>query len=124
LELKHKQTVGFQGKSNGFCFEKIAMEKTRFFTDFLPKDEKFENKIKIICSFNNLKCEFLQGRILTINNTNVSFIEPHKIEITVKNKKIILLYFNKDNLFLYNRTMPITTTQLDTLLKEIKSKVS
>ncbi len=100
------------------------MEKTRFFTDFLPKDEKFENKIKIICSFNNLKCEFLQGRILTINNTNVSFIEPHKIEITVKSKKIILLYFNKDNLFLYNRTMPITTTQLDTLLKEIKSKVS
>lgn len=100
------------------------MEKTIFFTEFLPKDEKFENKIRIICSFNNLKCEFLQGRILTINNTNVSFIEPHKIEITIKNKKIILLYFNKDNLFLYNRTMPITTKQLDVLLKEIKSKVS
>lgn len=100
------------------------MEKTKFFTDFLPKDEKFENKIRIICSFNNLKCEFLQGRILTVNNTNVSFIEPHKIEITIKSKKIILLYFNKDNLFLYNRTMPITTKQLDTLLKEIKSKVS
>lgn len=100
------------------------MEKTRFFTDFLPKDEKFENKIRIICSFNNLKCEFLQGRILTVNNTNVSFIEPHKIEITIKSKKIILLYFNKDNLFLYNRTMPITTKQLDTLLKDIKNKVS
>lgn len=95
-----------------------------FLIENLNKNDRFETKIKTVCSFNNVKCEFQQGKILTIRNTNICFIEPHKVNINVKDKKIILTYINEDNLFLYNRTMPITTKQLDKLLKEIKSKVS
>ncbi len=77
-----------------------------------------------MCSFNNAKCIFTQGKILGVENTNISFIEPHKVDVTIKGKKLILIYFDKDNLFLYNRTMPITIKQLDTLLKAIKSMES
>ena len=100
------------------------MKNVEFLTEKLIKCEKLENKIKITCSFNNVKCSFKQGRILTLENTNVSFIEPHKAEINIKDKKIILIYFNEDNLFLYNRSLPIDTKKLDTLIKNIKNKVS
>ena len=57
---------------------------------------------------------------MTIDKTNVSFIEPHRVNISVKGKKILLLYFDKDNLFLYDRSMPITIAQLTNLLKVLK----
>lgn len=87
----------------------------------LNQNAQFEKKITTLCSFNNVKCSFKQGKILTIKDTNISFIEPHQIEIIIKNKKLLLIYFNEDNLFLYNRTLPIDTKKLDTLIKEIKS---
>ena len=43
--------------------------------------------------------------------------------ITIKDKDIILIYFDKENLFLYNRSMPITIKTLDTLLKNIKQNL-
>ncbi len=94
------------------------------FSEKFIKSEELEKRIKITCSFNSAKCEFKQGRILYIQNTNISFIEPHKVEITIKGKKLILIYFDRKNLFLYNRTMPITIKQLDTLLKSIKNEVA
>ena len=94
-----------------------------FLIDDLNKNVQYESKIKNICSFNNVKCEFQQGKILIIKNTNISFIKPHQININIKDKQIILIYINEDNLFLYNRTMPITMKQLDILLKELKKEV-
>ena len=70
------------------------------------------------------KCEFRQGRILNVKNVNVSFLESHRIEISIKGKKLLLIYFDKNNLFLYNRTMPITLKQFDALLKDIKKLYS
>ncbi len=89
----------------------------------LNKNEKLEKRIVTTCMFNNVKYNFQQGRILKIINTNVNLIEPHKINITIKNKDIIVIYYNKDNMFLYNRIYPITIKQLDTIIKYIKSKV-
>lgn len=89
----------------------------------LNKDEKFEKRIVTTCMFNNVKYQFQQGRILKVKNTNVSLVEPHKINITIKNKDIIVIYYNRENMFLYNRSIPITIKQLDTLIKDIKVKV-
>ncbi len=91
-----------------------------FLVENFEKNESFEKRIAITCSFNNAKCEFTQGRILKVKNTNVNFIEPHKVDVTIKGLKLILIYFDKNNLFLYNRTIPITIKELDTLLKNIK----
>lgn len=112
----------FKGKLTLFVLKKITMKNVEFLQEKLIKCEKLENKIKIACSFNNLKCNFKQGRILTLKNTNISFIEPHKIEIIVEDKKLILIYFNEENLFLYNKTMPINIKQLDSLFKKIKDR--
>jgi len=90
------------------------------FSKKLIRSKEFEKRIEIACNFSNAKCEFIQGRILRIDKTNVSFIEPHRINITIKGKKILLLYFDKNNLFLYDRTMPITFDKLVLLLKELK----
>lgn len=74
----------------------------------------------MICSFNNAKVVFIEGRILKVDKMNVSFIEAHRIDIKIKNKKIMLLYFDKDKLFLYNRNMQITVDKLDMLLKRLR----
>lgn len=96
------------------------MEKAEFLTEKLIKSDELENRIKIICSFNNISCSFKQGRILTLKRTNVSFIEPHRIEIKIKDKIIILIYYDKNNLFFYNRTLPIEIKKLDSIIKDIK----
>ena len=103
-----------------FCFKNFIMENIEFLTEKLIKSDELENRIKITCSFNNVSCNFKQGRILTLKNTNVSFIEPHKIEIKIKNISIILTYYDKNNLFLFNRTMPIDIKNLDKIIKDIK----
>ncbi len=95
-----------------------------FLVENLWKNEEFEKRIATTCSFNNAKCEFTQGKILSIKNTNINLLEPHKVDITIKGKNLILIYFDRNNLFLYNRTMPITIKQLDSLLKNIKKELS
>lgn len=90
----------------------------------LNQNAQFEKKITTLCSFNNVKCSFKQGKILTIKNADISFIQPHQIEIFIKGKILLLIYFNENNLFLYNRTLPIDTKKLDILIKDIKSKAS
>lgn len=94
-----------------------------FFSEKLIKSEELEKRLRTICSFNSAKCEIVQGRIFYLKDTNISFIEPHKVFISTKTKKLLLLYFNRDNLFLYDRTMPITIKKLDLLLKYINGKV-
>ena len=92
----------------------------KIFSKDLVKSLDFEKKINCACSFNNAKCEFIQGKILTFEGTNISFIEPHRIDILIKNKNIMLLYFDKNNLFLYNRSIQISLEQLFRLLEELR----
>lgn len=47
----------------------------------LRRDEKFERKIRIACDFHCAKYEFMQGRILIVDKTNISFIEPRRFLI-------------------------------------------
>ena len=108
---------------HGFFILLKLGKKMEFLKENLWKDEKFEKRINFTCSFNNAKCEFKQGKILNIKGTNINLIEPHKVDVFIKNKKILLIYFDKDNLFLYNRTMPLTIKQLDFLLKYIKNNL-
>lgn len=40
----------------------------------LIKDEQFEKRIEITCAMHSAKCEFIEGKIIEINATNISFI--------------------------------------------------
>lgn len=86
----------------------------------LKRNETVEKKIKVICSFNYAKCEFIQGRILNVSKTNISFVEGHKAIIKVNDKKIIILFYDEDNIFLYDRSIQITLEQLVLILKHLK----
>ena len=89
----------------------------------LKRNNKFEKKIEFACSFNNAKYEFAQGKVINLDKVNVSFIEPHRFTIEVNSKKILVLYFDEDNMFLYNRTMPIDIKQLNKILSAMKNEV-
>lgn len=90
------------------------------FSEYLKKSEELERRIINACSFNNAKYVFEQGRILKVERTNISLIEAHRVNISIKGKKIILLYFDKDNLFLYDRSTKISIKQLYKLLEGLK----
>ena len=80
-------------------------------------------KIRIACDFHSAKYEFTQGRILNVDRTNVSFIEPHRFLIKLNGKKIVIVYFDEDNMFLYNRRMPIDMKKLNLILDTMKEAV-
>ena len=56
-------------------------------------EENLKKKIEFICEFANVKYELINGRIRTIENTNLSYIEPHKL--IVKDKNILLFNYEK-----------------------------
>lgn len=86
----------------------------------LKRNERFERKIRIACDFHSAKYEFMQGIILNVDKVNVSFIEPHRFEIKLNRKKILVLYFDEDNMFLYNRRMQIDIKKLNLILDAMK----
>lgn len=63
----------------------------------LKQANDLDRKIRTACSYNNAKVEFIRGNILSVDNTNVSFIEPHKAIIDVKGIKLVLIYFDDDS---------------------------
>lgn len=95
-----------------------------YFSQKLVRNEELEKRITIICSYNSSKSEVIEGHIISINKTNISFIEPHKVIITIKQYKLLIIYYDKDNMFLYNRRMPIDLKRIEALLKHIKSEVA
>jgi hypothetical protein len=96
----------------------------KYFSKKLVRNENLEKRIKTICSYNYSKCEIIEGHIISIDKTNISFIEPHRIIITIDNRiNLLVIYYDKDNIFLYTRAIQIDLKKLDTLLKKIKSEV-
>ena len=89
----------------------------------LKRNEKFERKIRIACDFHSAKYEFTRGKIWNVDKVNVSFIEHHRFLIELNSKKVLVLYFDEDNMFLYNRTMPITIKTLNQILNMVKKAV-
>ena len=89
----------------------------------LIKNEDLEKKIRIVCSYNNSKMNVIDGQIINVDGTNISFIEPHKIIITIKRYKLLVIYYDRDNIFLYNRRIPLTLRKLEALLKHILKEV-
>ena len=55
-----------------------------YFSQKLVRNEYIEKRIGTICSYNASKMEVIEGHIINVSKTNVSFIEPHKIIITTK----------------------------------------
>ena len=82
----------------------------------LAIEEELKRKIDFICGFCNAKPKFINGSIRTIDKTNLTYIEPHRVII----RGILFLFFNysnevyKDNL---NNKIPIN--ELGQYLKSV-----
>ncbi len=56
---------------------------------------EFKKKLKMKVSFGNLNVQFINGRIIKFNKTNLSIMEPHKIIIS-NNKAILIALLYED----------------------------
>ena len=82
----------------------------------LDIEEALKKKLEFICSFCNTTCEIKKGSIRTIERTNLSYVEPHKIII----KGITFLAFNYSNeIYIKNLSQKIKLSELEDYLKGI-----
>jgi len=82
----------------------------------LEIEEALKKKLEFICSFCNTKCEIQKGSIRTIERTNLSYVEPHRIII----KGITFLAFNYEtNIYIENLSNKILIKDLEEYIKNI-----
>ena len=75
-----------------------------------------KKKLEFICSFCNTSYEIKKGSIRTIERTNLSYVEPHRIII----KGITFLAFNYEtNIYIENLSNKILIKDLEEYIKSI-----
>ena len=80
----------------------------------LEIDEALEKKINNLLRFNNIKANIKNGSIISLTNTNIAYIEPHKLEM----KGITYLFFNEcDNVYINNLSRSIPLKELENFIK-------
>ena len=80
----------------------------------LEIDEVLEKKINNLLKFNNIKAKLEKGNIISLTNTNIAYIEPHKLEI----KGITYLFFNEcDNVYINDLSRSIPLKELENFIK-------
>ena len=79
-------------------------------------EEALKKKLEFICNFCNMKCEIKKGSIRTIEKTNLSYVEPHRIII----KGITFLAFNYEtSIYIENLSKSILIKDLEEYIKSI-----
>ncbi len=75
--------------------------------------EELEKKINNILKFNNIKAK-LENGIISLTNTNIAYIEPHKLEIN----EITYLFFNEcEDVYINNLNRSIPLKELEDFIK-------
>ena len=89
---------------------KIIKEELRF-------EENLKKRIEFICEFSKVTPTFINGSIRKIDNTNISYIEPHRVII----KNITFLIFNYSNdVYVSNLYKKIKLSELEDYINSIK----
>lgn len=79
-------------------------------------EEALKRKIEFICSFFNTTYELRTGSIRTIEHTNISYVEPHRIII----KGIVFLMFNYEiDVYINDLNTKILLKDLEEYIKKI-----
>ncbi len=79
-------------------------------------EEALKRKIEFICSFCNTTYELKTGSIRTIEHTNISYVEPHRIII----KGIVFLVFNYEiDVYINDLNTKILIKDLEEYIKKI-----
>ena len=79
-------------------------------------DESLKKKLEFICDFCKTTPKIINGSIRKIDNTNLSYIEPHRVIIN----NITFLAFNYSNdIYIKNLSNKIKISELEAYLKGI-----
>lgn len=77
-------------------------------------EETLYKRINNMLSFLNVKADILKGNSISITNTNLAYIEPHKLIIN----GITYLFFNEcKNVYINTLEYSISITELETYIK-------
>lgn len=80
----------------------------------LEIDEALEKKINNLLKFNNIKAKLKTGSIISLTNTNIAYIEPHKLEI---NGNAYLFFNGCDNVYINDLSRSIPLKELENFIK-------
>ena len=79
-------------------------------------DGVLKKKLELICDFCNITPKFINGSIRKIDNTNLSYVEPHRMIIN----NITFLVFNySDEIYINNLSNKIKINELESYLKSL-----
>ena len=78
-----------------------------------------KNKILRIKDITKLNIEYITGKNIIFNNSNLGLKEPHKIIISNGKKRIVLLCYDDTNLYNEDLSKIITISKLTNIVKEI-----
>lgn len=80
----------------------------------LEIDEVLEKKINNLLRFNNIKANIKNGSIISLTNTNIAYIEPHKLKI----RGVTYLFFNEsDKVYINDLSRYIPLKELEKFIK-------
>lgn len=79
-------------------------------------------KIENLCRFNSAKTDFKSGFYITMNKTNITYYEPYKCYITIREQTLVCLFFDNDTLYFFDTNTVITISQLKKILNSIRSR--
>ena len=89
--------------------------------EVLEVDSTLENKILNILLFLGIKAKIIKGNIISIENTNLAYIEPHKLKIN----DITYLFFNEcDDVFINTLEQSISINKLQNYIKTHKNALN
>ena len=79
-------------------------------------DDKLKQRIDFICKFCGFKPTFESGNIISLDKTNLYYIEPNKAII----KYILILFFNYSNeVYINNLNNKVLLKDLEDYLKKL-----
>ena len=82
-------------------------------------EEHLRKRLEFICEFCRVKPIIINGNLRTIDKTNLTYLEPHRIIIN----DITFLAFNYSNeIFIENLNNKIKLSELETYLKQANKK--
>ena len=82
----------------------------------LQFEESLKQRLEFICEFSKVTPTFITGSIRKIENTNLAYIEPHRVIV----KNITFLVFNYSNdVYISNLTKKIKLSELEEYLQNI-----
>ena len=88
---------------------KIIKEELQF-------EESLKQRLEFICEFAKVTPTFINGSIRKIENTNLSYIEPHRVVI---NNTTFLVFNYSNDVYISNLSKKIKLSELEEYLETI-----